>query len=83
MLNLHATHSPTLRFAEARAARGESMKKAREDLGFTYLDVHAATGISPTTLARLERGDNGLRLDSLLRLGTMYELTVSELIGEV
>ncbi len=83
-LNLQAdTRRPVLRFAEARAARGASIKKAREDRGFTYAEVEAATGVRLPTLKKWERGENGLRLDPLLRLCEMYQLTVSELIGEV
>lgn len=62
---------------------GESMRSIRESLKLTRKQVQNDTGINMTYLGQIERNESSPTIDILLRLAKYYNITVSELIGEV
>jgi transcriptional regulator with XRE-family HTH domain len=66
----------------ARVKRGKAMLRIRNKLGYSLASVEYLTGVKELTIIRLERGDVGGRLEVVLKLAKLYEVTASELIGE-
>ncbi|MFE5207717.1 helix-turn-helix domain-containing protein [Streptomyces sp. NPDC056600] len=63
------------------AAMGPRLRAARERHGATLAGVGCATGISPSTLSRMETGRRRPTLEVLLRLSREYGVTLDELAG--
>ncbi|MEV5986206.1 helix-turn-helix transcriptional regulator [Streptomyces sp. NPDC052051] len=60
---------------------GPRLRTARERRGSTLTDVSRATGISPSTLSRIETGRRKPTLEVLLRLAKAYDVSLDELAG--
>ncbi|MFB7593849.1 helix-turn-helix domain-containing protein [Streptomyces sp. NPDC056160] len=64
------------------AAIASRLRAAREDRGDTLSDVSRATGISLSTLSRVETGRRSPTLEVLLRLSRAYGLSLDALAGD-
>jgi transcriptional regulator with XRE-family HTH domain len=62
-------------------AVGPRLRAARAERGATLAQVAAATGISVSTLSRLESGGRRPTLELLLPLARVYEVALDELVG--
>ncbi|MEU9200231.1 helix-turn-helix transcriptional regulator [Streptomyces sp. NPDC048332] len=67
--------------AAAMAAMGPRLRAAREHRGATLTGVGRATGISLSTLSRIETGRRRPTLEVLLRLAKEYGVPLDELAG--
>ncbi|MFD4245701.1 helix-turn-helix domain-containing protein [Streptomyces sp. NPDC058525] len=65
----------------AVAAMGPRLRAAREQRGATLAGVSRATGISPSTLSRIETGRRKPTLEVVLRLAKEYGVSLDELAG--
>ncbi|MFD3514809.1 helix-turn-helix domain-containing protein [Streptomyces sp. NPDC058657] len=63
------------------AAMGPGLRAARERHGATLTGVSRATGISPSTLSRIETGRRRPTLEVVLRLAKEYGVSLDELAG--
>ncbi|MFJ8434900.1 helix-turn-helix domain-containing protein [Kitasatospora sp. NPDC094019] len=63
------------------AAMGPRLRAARERSGATLTEVGRTTGISPSTLSRIETGRRGPTLEVFLRLAKAYGVSLDELAG--
>ncbi|MEU5894257.1 XRE family transcriptional regulator [Streptomyces sp. NPDC047461] len=63
------------------AAMGPRLRAAREHHGATLVGVSCATGISTSTLSRIETGRRKPTLEMLLQLSKEYGLSLDELAG--
>lgn len=63
------------------AAMGPRLRAAREQHGATLADISCATGISPSTLSRIETGRRKPTLEVVLRLAQEYAVSLDELAG--
>ncbi|MEW2290793.1 helix-turn-helix transcriptional regulator [Streptomyces sp. NPDC047841] len=63
------------------AAMGPRLRAAREHHGATLAGVSRATGISPSTLSRIETGRRKPTLEVLLQLSKEYGVSLDELAG--
>lgn len=57
------------------------LRRTREQRGLTIVDVAKHTGISKSTLSRLETGQRRPTLELLLLLAQMYRVPLDELVG--
>ncbi|OIK26719.1 helix-turn-helix transcriptional regulator [Streptomyces malaysiense] len=62
-------------------AMGPRLRAARERHGATLAGVSRATGISPSTLSRIETGRRKPTLEVVLRLAKEYGVSLDELAG--
>lgn len=60
---------------------GPRLRKVREQRGVTLTDVAARTGISKSTLSRLENGQRKPSLELLLPLAQVYRVPLDDLVG--
>jgi transcriptional regulator with XRE-family HTH domain len=67
--------------ADTPAAMGPRLRAAREHRGATLAGVSRATGISPSTLSRIETGRRRPTLEVVLRLAQEYGVSLDELAG--
>ncbi|MCX5384574.1 helix-turn-helix domain-containing protein [Streptomyces sp. NBC_00083] len=67
--------------AQTLAAMGPRLRAARERRGATLTGVSCATGISPSTLSRIETGRRKPTLEVVLRLAEEYGVSLDELAG--
>ncbi|SNS96034.1 helix-turn-helix domain-containing protein [Actinacidiphila glaucinigra] len=67
--------------AATLAAIGPRLRAAREQLGATLTDVSHTTGISLSTLSRIETGRRKPTLEVLLQLAKAYGISLDELAG--
>jgi transcriptional regulator with XRE-family HTH domain len=67
--------------AQALAAMGPRLRVLRERRGVTLADVSGATGISPSTLSRIETGRRKPTLEVVLQLAKEYGACLDELAG--
>src|SRR5690606_15925965 len=67
--------------AEVLAAVGPTLRALRRRRGATLADVAAETGISVSTLSRLESGHRRPTLELLLPLAQAYGVPIDELVG--
>lgn len=65
---------------EAIANAGPALREARRRMGMTLADVEAGTGISKSTLSRLESGVRRATLELLVPLSRLYRVTIDELV---
>ncbi|GAA3167745.1 helix-turn-helix domain-containing protein [Nonomuraea roseoviolacea] len=63
------------------AAMGPRLRAAREHHGATLAGVSCATGISASTLSRMETGRRKPTLEALLQLSKEYGVSLDELAG--
>ncbi|MGW1411067.1 helix-turn-helix domain-containing protein [Streptomyces sp. NPDC002403] len=67
--------------ADTLAAMGPRLRAAREQRGATLTGVSCATGISLSTLSRIETGRRKPTLEVLLQLAKAYDASLDELAG--
>lgn len=67
--------------ADTLAAMGPRLRAAREQRGATLTGVSCATGISLSTLSRIETGRRKPTLEVLLQLAKAYDVSLDELAG--
>ena len=72
---------PTQQIATALGSVGPRLRKVREQRGVTLTDVAARTGISKSTLSRLENGQRKPSLELLLPLAQVYRVPLDDLVG--
>ncbi len=63
------------------AGVGPRLRRLRDQRGVTLTDLAARTGISKSTLSRLESGQRKASLELLLPLAATYGLPLDELVG--
>ena len=66
---------------EALSAVGPRLRALRRQRGTTLADLSTATGVSVSTLSRLESGDRKPTLELLLPLAKAHGVTLDELVG--
>ncbi|WP_306205769.1 helix-turn-helix domain-containing protein [Actinoplanes sp. RD1] len=66
---------------DALAATGPRLRALRKQRETTLTELSAATGISVSTLSRLESGDRRPTLELLLPLARVHGVTLDELVG--
>lgn len=69
------------RIPDVLAEIGARLRRAREQRDLTLTAVAAKTGISKSTLSRLESGQRKPSLELLLPLADTYNLPLDELVG--
>jgi transcriptional regulator with XRE-family HTH domain len=62
-------------------AVGPRLRALRKQRGFTLAELAAATGISESTLSRLESGGRRPTLELLLPLARTYDVPLDDLVG--
>ncbi|MFE9021177.1 helix-turn-helix domain-containing protein [Streptomyces sp. NPDC007808] len=67
--------------ARTLAATGPRLRAVRERRGLTLAGVSRATGISPSTLSRIETGRRKPTLEVVLQLAKEYGVLLDELVG--
>jgi transcriptional regulator with XRE-family HTH domain len=67
--------------AAALALVGPRLRRVREQRGLTLTDAAARTGISKSTLSRLENGQRRPSLELLLPLAETYRVPIDDLVG--
>ncbi|MEU6310676.1 helix-turn-helix transcriptional regulator [Streptomyces sp. NPDC047014] len=67
--------------AQTLAAIGPRLRGVRERRGVTLVDISRATGISPSTLSRIETGRRKPTLEVVLQLAKEYGVALDELAG--
>ncbi|MGW1958439.1 helix-turn-helix domain-containing protein [Streptomyces sp. NPDC001920] len=67
--------------ARTLAATGPRLRAVRERRGLTLAGVSRATGISPSTLSRIETGRRKPTLEVVLHLAKQYGVCLDELVG--
>ncbi|MEV6278699.1 XRE family transcriptional regulator [Nocardia sp. NPDC051832] len=60
---------------------GPRLRALRRDRGITLADVAATTGVSESTLSRLESGQRRASLELLLPLARTYNVPLDDLVG--
>lgn len=60
---------------------GARLKRARTERGITLTELAAATGISKSTLSRLEAGQRRPSLELLLPIAQAHQVPLDELVG--
>jgi transcriptional regulator with XRE-family HTH domain len=63
------------------AAVGPRLRELRRRHAMTLAELSAATGISPSTLSRLESGGRKPTLEQLLPLARAYDVPLDDLVG--
>ncbi|MFF7379168.1 helix-turn-helix domain-containing protein [Streptomyces massasporeus] len=67
--------------AQTLASMGARLRAVRERRGITLTGVSCATGISPSTLSRIETGRRKPTLEVVLQLAEEYGVSLDELAG--
>ena len=68
---------------ESQGARiGARLRAARTDRGLTLAALSDSTGISPSTISRLEAGKRQPNLELLIPLSAALEITIDELVAD-
>ncbi|MGC5561846.1 helix-turn-helix domain-containing protein [Streptomyces sp. FR-108] len=62
-------------------AVGSRLRALRRDRGITLADLAARTGVSESTLSRLENGQRRPSLELLLPLARIYDVPLDDLVG--
>lgn len=68
-------------FEDVLHAVGPRLRALRRHRGLTLADVSAATGVSESTLSRLESGQRRASLELLLPLARAYDVPLDDLVG--
>ena len=74
-------HDPADDLADVLEAVGPRQRTLRRRRGVTLAELHAATGISVSTLSRLESGGRRPTLELLLPLARAHGVPIDELVG--
>jgi transcriptional regulator with XRE-family HTH domain len=72
---------PTTDLAAVLAEVGPRLRRLRTHRGVTLTDLAAITGISKSTLSRLENGQRKPSLELLLPIATAHRVPLDELVG--
>jgi transcriptional regulator with XRE-family HTH domain len=75
------TTSASTPISSALELVGARLRKVREQRGVTLTDVAERTGISKSTLSRLENGQRKPSLELLLPLAQLYRVPLDDLVG--
>lgn len=67
--------------SDAAGRVGERLRALRRAAGRTLVDLAADTGISKSTLSRLESGERRLTVDQLAALADVYGVSLDDLVG--
>jgi transcriptional regulator with XRE-family HTH domain len=67
--------------ADALVQVGPRLRRARAERGMTLTELAAVTGISKSTLSRLESGERRPGLELLLPIAQAYRLPLDDLVG--
>lgn len=59
---------------------GNSMRKCREESGYTLSQAAKELGIADRTLADYERGEHAVRIDQTIKMAELYNTTVRNFI---
>ncbi|OSC48014.1 XRE family transcriptional regulator, partial [Streptomyces sp. 4F] len=62
-------------------AVGPRLRALRRERGITLAHLSAATGVSESTLSRLESGQRRATLELLLPLARIYDVPLDDLVG--
>ncbi|MGH3496374.1 MAG: helix-turn-helix domain-containing protein [Nocardioidaceae bacterium] len=73
--------SPSEPISTALELVGPRLRKVRKQRGITLTDVAERTGISKSTLSRLENGQRRPSLELLLPLAQAYRVPLDDLVG--
>jgi len=65
-----------------RQALGAVLRARREDAGMTMQEFAAKCNLSQAQISRIETGNQGFRLDTLLQIGRVLGANVSVLLVE-
>ncbi len=79
MVSVEATEGADVRSVLDRV--GPRLQALREARGLTLADVSERTGVSSSTLSRLENGQRRASLEVLLPLAQVYRVPLDELVG--
>ena len=60
---------------------GRSVRRRREQLGLSLRDVAEATGVSASTLSRIENGTGKPDADNIARLTSWLDVPVERILG--
>lgn len=71
----------TTELAAVLAEVGPRLRRVREQRGVTLIELSAATGISKSTLSRLESGQRKPSLELLLPIAEAHQVPLDELVG--
>jgi transcriptional regulator with XRE-family HTH domain len=80
----HVPADPEARAAEVRSVLngvGDRLRDLRRERGVTLAELAAATGVSVSTLSRLESGGRKPTLELLLPLALLYQVPLDTLVG--
>ncbi|MFF1272511.1 helix-turn-helix domain-containing protein [Streptomyces marokkonensis] len=66
---------------EVLGAVGARLRALRRERGITLADLSATTGVSESTLSRLESGQRRATLELLLPLARTYDVPLDDLVG--
>ena len=66
---------------EVLGAVGPRLRALRRERGITLADLAASTGVSESTLSRLESGQRRATLELLLPLARTYDVPLDDLVG--
>src|SRR6202011_1849526 len=80
-LPMWQTKSMTDELDQALSAVGPRLRALRHQRETTLADLSAQTGVSVSTLSRLESGDRRATLELLLPLARAYRVPLDELVG--
>ena len=72
---------PSTAITQALADVGQRLKRVRTGRNVTLADLSAATGISKSTLSRLESGQRKPSLELLLPIAQAHQVPLDELVG--
>jgi transcriptional regulator with XRE-family HTH domain len=70
-----------MRIDDVLTAVGPRLRALRKHRGITLADLSTTTGISESTLSRLESGQRKATLELLLPLADTYEVPLDDLVG--
>lgn len=68
-------------YSDAKKNLGEKLSELRENAGFQQADVAAIVGISRPTLSYYESGERSVDTEVLLKLATLYNVSIDYLFG--
>ncbi len=77
----HVPDEPDLTIDAVVARLGPRLRYARTQRGLRLSEVSAMTGISTSTLSRLEQGGRRATLELLLPLAQVYRVALDDLVG--
>jgi transcriptional regulator with XRE-family HTH domain len=73
--------APDPRVVDTITQVSDRLRAVRDERGLTLAEVSATTGVSTSTLSRLETGQRRPTLELLLALALAYDVPLSDLVG--